>query len=280
MTECYINNKYQIIDKLGEGRFGCVYKGINGKTKSNVAIKFENLNAPMKLLQHETKILNYLYSEGSRNLPIVFWYGVYGNNLCTVMTMFDRSLFDCISAYDKAHLIIQQCLTIVSDIHSKYVIHRDIKPQNIMIREGKLYFIDFGLSTFYVNEKREHLFNSGDKKEITGTPKWASINLHSGCSHSRRDDLISLGYIFLFLLNKGSLPWDNIDVDVLTDVSEINLNHPKNLVRMEKKSLDSLISHQRDQIFINYITNCYELSFAEEPNYETLNDILKNDINK
>jgi serine/threonine protein kinase len=281
MTDCYINNKYQIINKLGEGRFGCVYKGVNIKTKTNVAIKFENLDAPMKLLQHETKILNYLYSEGSRNVPAIFWYGAYGNNICTVMSMFERSLYDCAATIqDKIYLVVQQCLIIVSDIHSKYVIHRDIKPQNIMIREGKLYFIDFGLSTFYVNEKREHLSNNGDKKEITGTPKWASVNLHNGCVPSRRDDLISLGYIFLFLINKGSLPWDNISVDALTNESEINVNHPKNLIRMEKKSLDSFISHQQNEIFINYIKNCYDLSFDEHPDYELLNDILKNDINK
>jgi serine/threonine protein kinase len=280
MTDCYINNKYQIIDKLGEGKFGCVYKGTNVKTKTNVAIKFENLDAPIKLLQYETKILNYLYSEGSRNVPAVFWYGIYGNNLCTVMSMFERSLFDCAQTIqDKTYLVIQQCLKVVYDLHSKFIIHRDVKPQNIMIRDGKLYFIDFGLATFYVNEKREHFSDNGEKVELTGTPKWTSINLHNGCAPSRRDDIISLGYIFLFLLNQGALPWDNISVDVLADVSEININHPKNLIRKQKKSL-SLISSTSDQNFIDFVTHCYGLSFDEVPDYELLNDILKNNIKK
>jgi serine/threonine protein kinase len=280
MTDFYINNKYQIIDKLGEGRFGRVYKGTNVKTKTNVAIKFENMDAPIKLLQRETRILNYLYSEGSRNLPTVFWYGVYGNNLCTVMSIFERSLYDCAATIqDKTYLVVQQCLNIISDIHSKFIIHRDVKPQNIMIRDGKLYFIDFGLATFYVNEKREHFSSSGEKEDLTGTPKWASLNLHNGCAPSRRDDIISLGYIFLFLLNRGTLPWDNISADVLANVPEININHPKNLIRKERKSL-VLISSTSDQKFIDFLTYCYDLSFDEVPDYELLNLIFENNIKK
>jgi serine/threonine protein kinase len=284
MTECFINNKYQIIDKLGEGRFGSVYKGVNHKTKSNVAIKFENMNAPAKLLQHETRILNYLYSEGSRNIPAVFWYGAYGENLCTVMSMFDYSLFDYVgkksASVEKAYAIIQQCVCILTDIHKKYVIHRDVKPQNIMINDGHLYFIDFGISTFYVNEKRQHARDTGPKEELTGTPKWTSFNLHNGSMASRRDDLISLGYVFLFLLNNGSLPWDNASSEIVTELSEISINHPKNQIRKDKKSLQNLIDNCTDIVFVKYITYCYELSFACEPNYEILNDILKNDIKK
>lgn len=284
MTECFINNKYQIIDKLGEGKFGSVYKGLNRKTKTNVAIKFENIDSPAKLLQHETKILNYLYSEGTRNIPAVFWYGNYGDNLCTVMSMFNYSLFDYAGknsvSSEKARSIIQQCVYILADIHKKYVIHRDVKPQNIMISDGHLYFIDFGLSTFYVNEKHRHLSDNGPKSELTGTPKWCSFNLHNGSSASRRDDLISLGYVFLFLLKGRSLPWDNAAAGIVVDIPEISIDHPKNQTRKDKKSLHSLIDHCEDTVFIKYITYCYELSFAGEPNYETLNDILKNDIKK
>jgi serine/threonine protein kinase len=284
MTECFINNKYQITDKLGEGRFGSVYKGVNQKTKSTVAIKFENINAPAKLLQHETKILNYLYSEGCRNVPAIFWYGTYGDNLCTVMSIFECSLFDYVGkksvSSEKARSIVLQCVHILSDIHKKYVIHRDVKPQNIMVCGGQLYFIDFGISTFYVNEKHRHFSDNGQKHELTGTPKWTSVNLHNGHAASRRDDLISLGYVFLFLLNNGSLPWDNLSTGPVADLSEINIDHPKNQTRKDKKSLVNLTAHCEDTVFIKYINYCYDLSFAGEPNYDELNDILENDIKK
>jgi serine/threonine protein kinase len=149
-----------------------------------------------------------------------------------------------------------------------------------MINDGHLYFIDFGISTFYVNEKKQHFSDNGPKEELTGTPKWTSFNLHNGSAASRRDDLISLGYVFLFLLNSGSLPWDSATTEILSEMSEISIHHPRNLIRKDKKSLRGLIDHCEDTVFIKYITYCYELSFAGEPNYEIINDILKNDIKK
>ena len=164
MNDYLINNKYKIIGKLGEGTFGNVYKGINQKNNKLVAIKMECVDGSICLLKHETTVLNYLFSEGLRNIPAVFWYGIYGENLCTIMTLYDKSLFDItqgdnLSYKNKIYEIMLQCICIIENIHEKFVIHRDIKPQNIMFKDGFLYFIDFGLSTFYLNENREHILD-------------------------------------------------------------------------------------------------------------------------
>ena len=54
-----IAKKYKIISKLGEGKFGLVFKSINIDSNEIVAIKTEELKTPYKLLKNETKILKY-----------------------------------------------------------------------------------------------------------------------------------------------------------------------------------------------------------------------------
>jgi serine/threonine protein kinase len=276
MNECIINNKYRITEKLGRGAFGNVYKGINQKNNQQVAIKIEGFDSIARLLKHETTILNYLFNEGLRNIPTVYWYGTYGENICTVMSLYDKSLFDItqgqnLSYKNKICEIILQCVCIIENIHQKFVIHRDVKPQNIMFKDGLLYFIDFGLSTFYLNEKRVHILDEKRDDNLIGSPKWMSYYLHIGHQATRRDDLISLGYVFMYLLSDdGKLPWDE---DLLQGTRE-----EKNKTRSKKKDLGYLLSVTKNDILQNYFKLCYGLEFTEEPPYYALKDILRNDI--
>ena len=68
-----IRGKYQVIQEIGNGKFGIVYKG---KTKKNdfVAIKFDYTN--LGILKHETSILNYLQQHCCKYIPLVYWYGL------------------------------------------------------------------------------------------------------------------------------------------------------------------------------------------------------------
>ena len=69
------SRKYSISDEiLGQGNFGIVLKGQNKKSGINVAIKMGRHNSNINIIKHETTILNYLYANGCRNIPIVYWY--------------------------------------------------------------------------------------------------------------------------------------------------------------------------------------------------------------
>ena len=59
-----IVNKYIITGKLSEGQFGKIYKGKHKKTNEDIVIKFELINNEIKMLKHETTILNYLFHKG------------------------------------------------------------------------------------------------------------------------------------------------------------------------------------------------------------------------
>lgn len=88
---------------------------------------------------------------------------------------------------------------------TKYV-HKDIKPDNFRIQEGQVKLIDFGLVSKYLDEEGNHIPWTGIG--FTGTPNTGSINGLSGQNHSRRDDLESLGYCFMYTINKYAVPWN------------------------------------------------------------------------
>jgi serine/threonine protein kinase len=101
-------------------------------------------------------------------------------------------------------------------VQEKSLIHRDIKPDNFVIGIGEnkdmIYVIDFGLSKKYRSSRTFQHISYVTGKKLTGTARYASINALSGFEQSRRDDLESIGYIFIYLL-KGSLPWQGLKVD-------------------------------------------------------------------
>lgn len=272
-----IGKRYIIGKKLGNGNFCSVYKGHHRKTNAEVAIKLESDTSIIKLLQHETTVLKYLYERDVRNIPAISWYGKSSEYTCLVMSIYDCSLYDYILSkkeitVSKIQSIVYQLIDIFRVIHDNGVIHRDVKPQNIMVKNGELFLIDFGFSTFYIDEDGEHCQNSCSEC-IIGSPKYVSYYIHSGSISSRRDDLISLGYLYLFLYNK-TLPWENITTDstLVDEYDETSIFHYKNLIRQKQKEIDMILPlcKEIDSILCNYVKYVYSLEYDQIPNYNAI----------
>ncbi|MDC1151814.1 protein kinase [Pelagibacteraceae bacterium] len=276
-----IGKKYNICGRLGKGNFGSVYKGKHYKNNTEVAIKFEDTNTNIKLLRHETTILKYLYERDTRNIPAVSWFGIHNHYTCLVMTLYECSLYDYVItkgnlSVSKISSIIYQLVTILKSVHDNSVIHRDIKPQNIMVKSGELYLIDFGFSTIFIDEDGEHVPDDCSE-HIIGSPKYVSYNIHTGAIPSRRDDLISLGYLYLFLHEK-QLSWENIgdDMGVNDEYDETSIYHYKNILRQEMKQISAIdfTSTSDDHNLQNYLKYVYHLKYEEQPNYEAILDLF------
>jgi serine/threonine protein kinase len=195
------------------------------------------------------------------------------------MTYYEVSLLDYIRKMElnssKICGIMQKMVEILSQIHGQYVLHRDLKPANFMIKNGDLFLIDFGLATFFITESGTHVPNE-ISESLVGSPKYMSFHLFSGNRYSRRDDMISLGYICIMMFLKET-PWEQLMSVGETEYDEIDIRHPKNKIRWENRILSTFL--ERYCVGINeniaeYLRYVYELEYDEKPKYEYLLELL------
>ena len=161
-------------------------------------------------------------------------------------------------------------------MHYKYIIHRDIKPDNFVIglNENKhiIYIIDMGLYKKYYYKRTQKHIEFKKNERLTGTPRYASINNLKGYQQSRRDDLESLGYTLLYLL-KGILPWQGI---------KVNTGENRNQKILELKESIPLEELCKDcpHEFIDYINYSRNLQFEEKPDYDYLKKLFYTVLDK
>ena len=150
-------------------------------------------------------------------IPRIYFSGTEGEYNVMVMDLLGQSLEEIFIESKKKFelktvcMLAEQMISRVEYLHKKQFIHRDIKPDNFLMGLGsnanKVYMVDFGLAKKYVMRNDIHIPYK-DNKNLTGTARYASRNTHLGVEQSRRDDMESLGYVFIYFL-KGSLPWQN-----------------------------------------------------------------------
>ena len=264
---CIINKKYKIINNIGEGNFGKIFKAININNNKELAIKIQYKDI-VNTLKHEAKIYNYLIDTSF--VPQIYNYGTEQGFHYMVIDLLKISLFDISLNDNQIIKYFYDSIEIIEFIHSKKLLHRDIKPENFLIdHNNKLFIIDFGLTSFYI-EKNKHIEERKIEKLI-GTPNYCSINVHNGIIPSRRDDIESLCYSFMYNLKKN-LPWQNLGL--INDVSSNKLKIFEEICNLKKNSLEFYLSMPGEIITILYYAR--NLNFLKEPNYKYIKNVINN----
>lgn len=248
-----LHRKYVVLEPLGEGSFGSLFKGQNRRTKELVAIKIERKNGGFSLLKHEATL--YQRFQGSPGIPMVKWFGEWQGSHYMVMDLLGASLAQKKQALGVFSLnlvckVAWQLLNVLETLHSKGFVHRDVKPDNFLFRESQLYVVDLGFCTSFVDAEGRHK-DPRSLANMVGSPNYASVNVHQRISLSRRDDLESMCYVLWFLSVFDGLPWRNDAVEATMEARKRSLLGAPSLVA-------------------ECLTRVRQLDFREKPDYDGL----------
>lgn len=260
-----INKKYILLEKIGSGSFGSIYKGKNIRTNEFVAIKVESIQDDLRLLKNESNIYHYL--NGCDGIPCVKWFGKDKKNYYMVINLLGTSLQELMINMKKLSLILIlklgiKIIGILKTIHDKGLVHRDIKPDNFLFglnQINHIYLIDFGFCKSYI-ENGEH--NKIKKiHHMIGSKNYASISSHKCYDLSRRDDLESLGYMLIYFY-MGFLPWNNVSDE------ELIIKLKNDILKIDKCPL----------VLLDFLKYSRSMEYEEKPNYYLIIDNFKREI--
>ena len=271
-----IFNKYKLQKLLNKSAYSYVYRGINIKNKELVSIKLENKKSIYNLLESEAYYLFYLKGFG---IPKIITYGKSGNFNILIEELLGPSLNDILKLrkifpIKDICMIALQALDRLEYIHSKYIIHQDIKPQNFLIgrKDPKvIYLIDFGFAKKYKSSRTGKHIQFKNLGKLYGSLAYSSVNGNAGYEQSRRDDLESLGYMLVFLAT-NKLPWKN--KKIMQNIKDKINTEEEEIYKMKKTLIPKKMCEGLPEEFIDYIKYCRKLEFEQDPDYNYLKNLF------
>ncbi|KAH9404063.1 Casein kinase I isoform gamma-2 [Tyrophagus putrescentiae] len=274
-TEVIVVENYRLTTTVLRNLFREIRLGVHTSSNRKVAAKLEFLDAQLLSLQYEKKMYDRL--KEIKGVAEIYYYEENWNNQYRAVLIMQQlghsldTLFElCQNQFSlKTILYIAiELITIFEAVHRRGIVYRDVTPKNFLIGLGErgqkhLYLVDFAFSKFYLDPATgQHIVDRVDHTIKVGTIRYMSLNVHRGHEHSRRDDMESLGYVFMYFLKQGKLPWSKLK----------GRSSEKERMIYNRKcdtTIEQLCQNYPES-FAFFFRQVKCLSFTAEPDYQTL----------
>ena len=291
VMEDLIAENFVLLTKIGHGAFGdiilsyCINENIEVVLKKEKKVKNQRsspLHNELKTYQTLLDISNTTDITGLKSIPQLeiqglpkfYGFGEKPDYYYLILEFLGPNLSQLLNYCGKKKftlgticLLAMQMLNRIEYIHKRHFLHRDIKPENFLIgneeNTNTIYLIDFGLAKRFKDNKTNQHIPYREGRPFNGTARYASINAHLGLEQSRRDDLMSIGYILVYFL-KGILPWQGIK-----GKDKIN-----KLIQKKIQISNDVLCNGLPNEFLHFLNYCKNLKFEERPDYEFLKGLF------
>ena len=260
---------FTLLNPIGHGAFGYVYRAIHNSSKKIYAIKIinyfkeninflenkshiNNINFCYQTVQQETSLMkkvsssNFIlkyygsyFSRKTNSLWLIIEYCSYGSTIDLMLAM--NRLYTEIEVATIIKMVLQGLII----IHDKKLIHRDIKGANILLSEdGYAKLGDFGVGT-------KLLLKENYRSSIKGSPYWMSPQVIQKENYDSKTDIWSLG-ITCIELTQGEPPF-----------SDLNPNEVMDFIGNKKFIFDDFFQKKKSNYskeFINFVSKCLKIN--------------------
>jgi serine/threonine-protein kinase len=246
MEQAKIPERYKLIEEVGQGGMAIVYRAQDATLKREVAIKVlhQHLAAEPESkarLEREAQAVAKLRHE---NILEIFDYSGLDSQSSYIVTEFidGQTLKQFLTARtlkfpEVAALVAVEVCGALAHAHSVGVLHRDVKPENVMVRkDGLLKLMDFGIAQVL---DLQRMTVTG---QLLGSPAYMAPEIVEGKQLDFRTDVFSVG-IMLYLLATGSLPFTGKNPhEVLRRITEGKFPDPRLVGRGVDQALSRIIT--------------------------------------
>lgn len=244
--------KYTLLEEIGRGGMGCVYKGVDS-TGRTVALKmmsnrvtcfpeyrnlFQSEVDTLRRLNHPSVVHivgdPYQDSAGNLILPMEF---VEGETLEHYIAR------NGVMPPQEAARLMCKILEVMQYVHDRQKIHRDIKPSNIMLRpDGSICMIDFGIA------KDAKIGTGNTVGRIIGTDGYMSPEQADGLNIDTRTDIYSLGCVMYYMLTgKNAIQKGSNEYETINTILRFKVQPPSSVVPGISAHIDNAVMKAMDK---------------------------------
>lgn len=265
-SDFILDNRYRILKKIGQGGFGAVYKAYDKHLRTKKAVKIissqfykdknilDSLSKEAQLLYriNHPNVVRFFDIHLSGSIKYIDMEFISGENLSEMQ----RKYPDKRVPENEIVLIAVQIAEALKEAHSKSILHKDIKPQNIMITNTKqIKIMDFGISEVLRSKS-----SSASLDYFAGTPPYVAPESHMGKSIGKQSDIWSYG-VLLYQLLFGELPFKGKSSDEI--LHEI----------LNRKDIESFLTNSKNGKIAEIISYCLRVDLNER--IRSFSEILK-----